>query len=211
MSSWTAPEHRERSNLLGDHVPYYSDTKLELAVGDIAGRILPSHDDKRLVHLEECYDRIYEVKDTGFVVAQKEYNWDECVRTSISIGSDDLVQPLQQNKKLFCVDGVWLDYRDDFDRTGEAQTTDRERGASLDDREPLYQKCIEVDGRSVTIKTRDDQIHGYGYNSRGRSNGWKVVWERDNQESWYLKKDEDVAQAAAIARRKKLLAKAGLQ
>jgi len=208
--SWTAPEHNQRSSLLGDFIPYYSDTELDLPIGTVSGRHMPCHDDKKLVWLEECHDRIYEVKDTGYVVAQKSYNWDECIRTSITIGSDDLIQPLQQNKKLFCVDGVWLDYREDFDRTGEAQLEDRERAHALSDQDPLYSKCIEVNGRSVTLKTRDDQIHGYGKNARGRSNGWRVVWERDNQESWYLKKDELVEQAAAIRRRQKLLAKAGL-
>ena len=202
MSSWTAPEHRGQNSVLADFVPYYSDTHLVVQNG-----LLPVLDDKTIVHLEEMADGLYEIKDTGIFVAAKQYNWDECVRTSISLGTDDLILPMQTEKKLFCIEGIWLDYRSDFDREGEERKAERSRFNPPDLREALYGKAIEVDGRSVTMKTRDDQIHGYGFNDNGRANGWSVILEHDNEESIFLHRQEEKALRILREKRKKALAK----
>lgn len=200
--SWIAPEHRAQTCVLADFVPHYSDTKLVIQNG-----ILPVLDDKQIIHLEESCSGLYEIKDTGVFVAQKEYNWDECVRTSISLGTDDLILPMQTEKKLFCIEGIWLDYRSDFDREGEERRAERSRFNPPDLRDALYGKAIEVDGRSVTMKTRDDQIHGYGVSDNGRSNGWSVILEHDNEESIFFHREEEKENAILREKRKKALAR----
>ena len=175
---WCAPEHVGGVPKAGGR----------MGLKDLIPRYVPEYrnsypiiEENQLREMEAETDRIYEVKDTGLIESLRHFIATEDVRGDMGT---DMVMPMHCIRKVFYVDGVCLNYMDDdfFDRLGEEQAGRLEMLASNDNRTMLYCKRRK-DG--ILMKTRDPVVHRWG------ERGWRVVYEKDNMDSvWYYKHQE---------------------